>query len=718
MELQVPARSGIAFPFAFFAGVIGLLMLPALPSAWLAFAAAALGVAGLLLGKQRGMILCGACFGAVFAGIHAHQYLEQRWPEARADDRVIGRVVIDTIPARRDAALTFDGIVTVEAPATSAQTLRVRLVSRDASFRPRAGEQWRLLLALRPPRARVNPGEVDLERHLFRDEVHALGTVVPSRLNQRIDAGHRPLTALRERIATRIDAQVVDREASALISALGVGATGSMSREQWRVFNATGTTHLVAISGLHVTLFAVVAFAVARGFWFAIMWRFTRWPRDSFAAAAAFGAAAAYAAVAGLSVPTQRTLIMLGVWLLLRSGARAASPFQSFAVALLVVLLWDPFAPLSAGFWLSFAAMAAIILVTSTRFVRRRWVHEALAVQGVVLVALVPLSLASFGSVSVVGVLVNGVAIPAMSWVFVPVILLAIVLMPLGREASDASLAVAEWMHHQGWPWLVAAADLPWALVHATPPLWWFFVAAVGVAVGLTPWPLAIRIASLICTLPLAALTPSAPRPGTVEVTVLDAGEGTSVILRTARHVLVYGTGDGYGTEGRTAETVLVPALRSLGVSRIDTLVLSRLSPANSAGVTALLAQVAVKETLVPGPSPLDLEGARTCSSAPREWRWDGVLFRLPEADGSVSGGVGRECVVAVEVGQNAGAVAQASVREQWSVVSGRRRPHHDAAMWTTSESGAIRFVIDPARGLTDLARARAAPRRLWRGSP
>jgi competence protein ComEC len=122
---------------------------------------------------------------------------------------------------------------------------------------------------------------------------------------------------------------------------------------------------------LHVTLFAVIAFAAARAAWSAVFYRFVPWPRETFAAVIGFGSAAIYATLAGLSVPTQRTLIMLGVWLFARSVARATPPFHSFALALSAVLVLDPFAPLTPGFWLSFGAMAAIILTTSTRFARR-----------------------------------------------------------------------------------------------------------------------------------------------------------------------------------------------------------------------------------------------------------------------------------------------------------------------------------------------------------
>ncbi|HVY79690.1 MAG TPA: DNA internalization-related competence protein ComEC/Rec2 [Steroidobacteraceae bacterium] len=742
------------FAIAFLAGVIGTLVLPALPHIGTcvviasAILACALVCAVALPNRTRiACVLCGVALGFLHASVQAHVYLAERW---RTDERVITDLTVDTIPIIRGDTAFFDGI--------TASGLRVRLTSRDGELHPHVGERWHLLLSLRPPRARANPGTVDLERTYFHDRVHALGTVVSASINHRLDGGHRPLDELRERIARHIDARVADRDAAALISALAVGVTGAMSREQWRIFNATGTTHLVAISGLHVTLFAVVAFAAARALWSALLYRWVRWPRETFAAVTGFLAAAAYATLAGLSVPTQRTLIMLAAWLLSRCMARVMPPFHSFALALVIVLLLDAFAPLTAGFWLSFGAMAAIILTTSTRLVRRPALLEGLAVQGGVTLVLIPLTLAAFGSVSLIGPLVNLVAIPALSWVFVPTILIAIALAPIWGLASDAVLRLAGWMHDVGWPWLAAAADIPWALTHASPPIWWYAVAAPCVLISVMPLPLGLRLAPLLAVVPLAAAVDRLPLDGTAEITILDVGEGTAVAVQTSRHVLVYDTGDVYGTDGRAAETVLVPFLRSRGLRRIDMLVLSRLTSPGAPGLTALLAELPVTAITAGAVAPLDLPGAHPCGE--RAWRWDNVSFRTyaPAAGTCVltveSRGVRallssdldasaeRALMVATNVsaplvliprhGSDAASSAEftRAVGARWAVVSGRRERNgrekpgitrwraSGAAVLATAEAGAVRFRIEPEKGLIGPMVYRADNRTLWRGSP
>lgn len=710
----------MGFSLAFLAGVLAVLLAPAVVSSWaaasivigliaLAAASALPGAAAALTSRVlgsinrsddgeregadplnrtcMGLVMCGLAVGYLITWHQATSYLSTRWPPAKGDDRVIATVVIDSIPVVKGDTRFFEGMVTVERPAPLSHPLRVRITSRATEVTPHAGDTWRLLLKLRPPKGRVNPGAPDAERIYFRDRVHALGTVISTTLNQRIDTGHRPLDQIRERIARHIGRTVSDPDASALIQALAVGVTGSMSREQWRIFNATGTTHLVAISGMHVTLFAVLAFAASRALWSAVLYRFVSWRRENFAAVVGFTAAALYATLAGLSVPTQRTLIMLGAWLSVRAVARQSPPFHSFALSLVLVLALDPFAPLAAGFWLSFVAMAVIILVTSTRFTPRSALGEALAIQAMVTVALTPLTLAAFSSVSLIGPLVNLLAIPAMSWVLVPTILFAVTLSPISTAASDAVLHAAAWLHDYGWPWFAAAADVSWALAHTSPPVWWYFLAAPAVLLSLMPWPPSLRLALVLWLVPLAAASEPSPDEGAADITMLDVGDGTSVVIQTAHHTLVYDTGEVYGSEGRVTESVLIPVLRSRGIRKIDALVLSRLNGVTAPGVTALLAEYEVAETLVGDPPP-DLPGARDCSGS-TEWQWDGVHFQ--------AGGT-NPCVLVLEAGGT-----------RWSVGTERRG---------SADQGAVRLRIGPTGAIDGPNTARAQSRRPWRASP
>jgi competence protein ComEC len=407
--------------------------------------------------------------------------------------------------------------------------------------------------------------------------------------------------------------------------------------------------------------------------------------------------------------------------------------------------------------------MGAIILVGSTRFVRRHALFEATAVQAAVTVALMPLTLAAFGSLSLIGPLVNAAAIPAMSWVFVPVILLSIVLRPLWPQAGDAMLAVAAWMHHVGWPWLAAAADLPWALAHASPPSWWYVVAAVGTLLSLLPLPLSLRLAAILWLVPLGFAASEGPENGRARITVLDVGEGTAVVVQTAHHVLVYDTGDVYGSDGRAAESVLVPYLRSLGLRAIDKLVVSDRKSFGSAGITAVLAELPARKTLAGPAEAADFEGARPCDA--EAWMWDEVAFRVIPTDASVSGAEdARTCLLRVETrhgrvllpgeidaraerrlaaltplaadivivprhGSDSASTPDfiRAVSARWAVVSGRRtrdgrlKPaiarweQNGATVVATADLGAIRFDVGQEQTSAAPGGERAARPRLWR---
>lgn len=711
---------------AFLAGVLVLILLPALPSVTIACVLCAMALLALLCSRfTAARLALWACGGFLLTWLHAHQWLQLRWPESAADERVRAVVVVESIPMARGADWLFEATVRIEAPTPQANALRVRLISRDPDVRPHAGERWRLLLALRPPSAHLNDGAVDGELQLFRDRIHAVGTVVRASSNQRLDAGHRPLTELRERIARHIDRRVADRDAAGLIAALAVGATGGMSREQWRVFNATGTTHLVAISGMHVTMFALLAFALARWLWRVAVCRYISWTRETFAAITGLAAATAYAFLAGLSVPTQRTLIMLAAWLLARSLARASPPLQPIAIAFLAVLLLDPFAVLSAGLWLSFAAMGTILFVVQSRIIPRGKMHEAVVVQLAVTASLAPLTLACFGSIAVLGPIVNAAAIPYISWLLVPTILLAVALTPLSSWLSNLALHLAEWLHNIAWPSLATAADSPWALAYASPPVWWYALATLAVIVVLMPWPWRVRVAAAICVLPLTAATDNTLAAGTAEFTALDVGEGRSVIVRTAHHALVYDTGEAYGTDGRNVENVLVPFLRSRGVHVVDTLMIGRLTPRTASGVTALLAAMPVNQSLIGGRATPDFDGARACTAGAM-WQWDSVTFHVLD-----------DCVLSVETPRGSVTVGDVAAMQfvdatgtRWAIAAGRSerngKERPAVASWrqvgvhvvTTAEVGAVSVALDPGAGLPPPVALRSTRRAIWRVAP
>jgi competence protein ComEC len=601
--------------------------------------------------RQLGCLLA----GFVIASVSTHQWLSLCVPAN--DGRVLIEGTIRGVPAREGAEWRFDlDARIVEGEPRDSSLRHARVVWRNTPVAPRAGERWRLLVRLASPADAYNFAGPDTARFAFRDGVHLTGRVLPSALNARLELADSSVDTLRARIALRIGEGVADPDAAALLTALAVGLTDRMSTDQWRVFNATGTTHLVAISGLHVTMFALVAFMVAR-----FAWRWLRLARrverEPFALLLGLAAAGAYALLSGFSVPAQRTWLMLGLFALARLAARQVGVGRFWSLALMAVLLLDPLAPLAAGFWLSFVAVGVILMAGSEATGSRNVDSMALTgllrgagaaqLQCAILLALAPLTFAVFGGLSLAGLAVNLVAIPLVSFVLVPLVLAGALAVIIAPAASLFFFDVAARLYETFWPALTWAADREFALWHSTPETWWFPFAMVSTLVMLRRWPAPLRWSAACAVLPLVFAPSRLPEPGNLRVSVLDVGRGTAALIVTQSHVVLFDTGDGWNTRGARIHQWVLPALDALGRDRIDLLVLPALDGDRAYGAAALAFERDVSAILVGGGWPAsDLPVSRCTDS---DFLWDGVRFQAFAA-----GSGGAYCALRVSAGEQA----------------------------------------------------------------
>jgi competence protein ComEC len=625
----------------------GLCAADAAHAVWMTAALLCAGVVGLTRLRRHAAWRCAAfvLLGAALSTRAAADWLALRIDPGSADERVLveGRVL--EVPMRAGAELRFDAEVRFIGREDS-RPRRARLAWRDPSATPRVGERWRWLVRLAPLAETRNFEGVDLERHAFRDRVHLAGRVLPAKLNSRLALAPASIDSARARIAARVDDSVADPDAAALLVALAVGLTDRMSLDQWRVFNATGTTHLVAISGLHVTMFALLAFALARRSWKYLPLR-TTVARETFAGLLGLAAAGAYTLLAGFSVPAQRTWLMLAVFAFARFAARHVGAGQGWSLALGAVLLLDPLAPLAAGFWLSFIAVG-VLLIASTAW---RWqpgpvamAREAIRLQIAVLLALAPLTFAVFDSVSIGGLVVNLVAIPIVSLLLVPLVLAGAIL-ALAFPGFDAPFfALAAWAYEAGWPALVWAADLPAARWVVSAPAWWILCALPAVGVGLWRWPAGLRLSAVCLVLPLLFAPSRMPEPGVVRLRVLDAGRGSAAFVVTATQALLYDTGDGWNTAGTRIRQFALPSLDALGRSGVDLLVLPTLTPDRAAGAAWLAHERRLGLVRAGGGWPATSLPVERCADG--GFRRDGVAFEFLAQ--------GRYCVLRVVAGARA----------------------------------------------------------------
>ena len=508
----------------------------------------------------------------------------------------------------------------------------------DELHEPRAlkpGERWRLTVRLKQPHGNANPGGFDYEAWLFERGIRATGYVRPRAIAERVDAlVPRPLylvERLRHSIRQRFANVLGDAPYLGVLTALAVGDQRAIDNAQWRVFNRTGITHLVSISGMHVTMLAALAATV-----FGRLWRRSErlalcLPAQKAAILAGGLAAFAYALLSGFAVPAQRTFYMLAVVAVALWSGRNFGASRTLALALLAVLLFDPWAILSPGFWLSFGAVALLFFVAAARVsVRaesphrhpwrtvRGWrtvVADWGATQWAVTLGSLPLLLILFQQFSLVSPLANAVAIPVISFLVTPLALLFVVL-PWAPVLHLAHLVMLALMHLLQW-----LADWPmWQ--QAAPPLHLVLLALAGVVWLLLPRGFPARWLGICLLLP--ALWPVVERPseGEAWVDVLDVGQGLAVVVRTANHVLLYDTGPMYSAEADAGQRIIVPWLRSTGISALDALVVTHRDKDHSGGLASVREALPVRKLLSSLP---ELDG-EPCVAG-QQWAWDGVRF-------------------------------------------------------------------------------------------
>jgi competence protein ComEC len=504
--------------------------------------------------------------------------------------------------------------------------------------RIKPGQKWQLSVRLKRPHGFANPGGFDYGRWLIQQGMGATGYVRTSHHNQLLNpAQGQWINRLRDWLRQQVQSSLPGQPLAGVMSALMVADRSQVSNVQYQTLTATGTNHLLAISGLHIGLVAGLIFFLLRRFalylCFTGTWSYSgRIPVDHMAAIGALLGAWFYAALAGFALPTQRALVMLSVALITSLLARRTSVAQLLALALLAVLILDPLAIASASFWLSFGAVAVLLYGYAGRLGRTSWWHNWGYSQYLVVLGLLPLLGLLFNQFSLTAPLANLIAIPLVGLVCVPIILLAAVLLMSGAESlAQPILQAVDYLLTALWWYLnLLASELP-AYPVSLPQGYRFWLAIplfiVAVIWGLAPKGIPGRWLSLVLLLPLFVPYRLLPPTGAVKVTILDVGQGLALVLETHRHTLLYDTGPRYGERLDAGSAVILPYLRQQGIHQIDTLIVSHHDQDHRGGLASLLAAHVPVKKIITGSDKTQLATPTVRCQAGDHWQWDGVQF-------------------------------------------------------------------------------------------
>jgi competence protein ComEC len=679
-----PGPAILALGAGTMAGAMLALQWPAPLPGWLSFAAAFTGLAALMRGH---LFAAGLLLGLALTGWGLTRALADRLDPVLDGTHVEFVGIVEDLPRREARRLILN--LRIESPAGLPGRARISWYEPGAV--PRPGERWRFVAKLQRPRGLINTGGASREAWLLRQRVGATGYATGAAAGELLVPAANRWLDLRGRSAARIEAAVPDSRQAAVLTAIALGFRGGLDSQALDALAATGTGHLLAISGLHVGLAA--AGGALLGGLLARALGIRRRPIRDFAAGGALLVAFAYCMLAGMPVSARRAVLMTAAGLVALVSRRRSSLLAAFGGALALVLAADPLATLDPGLWLSFGAVASILAVVAGR--RRapaKWL-VLLRIQVALGVGLVACTVAWFGRISMVAPVANLFAVPWFSLLVVPPALAGVLL---------------------SWPWPAAGAMLFKLAGEATrlafiaiegfagfshashavaaPGLFAISCASLGAAWLLLPRPAPGRPVAMLLFAPLLLNSASVLPPGAFELRVMDVGHGLAVFVRTRHRLLLYDTGPAWPGGDAGSRTVL-PAMRALGLERLNALVVSHGHADHAGGMAAI--RDAWPTTPAWGGHGVQAEGIRPCKAG-LSWGWDGVRFSVLHPPAGFRGGQNDgSCVLLIEgpggralLAGDIEAVAERSLLRRWPVlpVDLIVVPHHGSRSSSTPE--------------------------------
>lgn len=486
-----------------------------------------------------------------------------------------------------------------------------------------AGQHWQLTAKLQKPQNLSNPGGFDYvawlkARHINWTGYVQRGTAHPIKQDSAI---RYPLLLLRQSMAATLSHINPDVKTLGILQALTLGVTTHIDKATWDLFRHTGTTHLMVISGAHIGLVVGLTYGLMKWLWCQFGWLCLRWPAPKFASIIAFSMGAVYSLLAGFGAPAQRALVVCFFMLLRNFCNQRFGVWQAWRYALLSVLIFEPHSVMMPGFYLSFIAVAILILINQ-RFTLIG-LRKTVLMQIACLVGLMPLSLFWFSYGAVNGFAANILAIPWVSFIIVPLSLFTTLFgcwFVIPGTVTILTHAINYLLDYLAWIDSYAFVNVNVSFTHLLSPLAMMVAISIGVLLPLN------RLLMTVIIITIASFFPSYEKipPGNARVDVLDVGQGLAVVVNTAHHTLLYDTGVKFYQGGDMGKLAIIPYLTTLHITHIDKVVISHPDLDHRGGLASLEEKYKIDELIVDDPA--FYKRGSPCHHYP-SWDWDGITF-------------------------------------------------------------------------------------------
>jgi competence protein ComEC len=620
----------LAGTLAFIAGIYCLMQLSWLPSLWIMITLPLLFLLTRFFSGFRLVLLflIGFCWALFRAGLELEHSLDLNIE----NNDVIIRGVISSVPEIYDDHIRFL-IDTKEITSLKGKSFHSPGIIRLSWYRNKntiePGEIWQLRVKLKRPYGFMNPGGFDYEAWMFRQGIKATGYVKFDTHNQKTDMTHAYfIQKLRYKLAHQLK-QSMDKPLLGLVLALSLGDRNQLEAEQWKVFTKTGTNHLIAISGLHLGLIAGFIYFLASFIWSQFYFLTQRIPAPLFASLMAFAGAFLYALLSGFALPAQRALIMIAVFLMALFSARQILIIYVICIAVILVLVWDPFAIIAADFYLSFMAVIFILYISRFRINKYHNLTRWIRLQCLLNIALCPILIFWFKQVPLYSVLANVIAIPVIGFLVVPLTLIALILLFPLPEIAQFLYRLIDKINEQHWAYLEFLSQQNNAVVPvAAANLFSLILAIVGVSILLMPKGLPVRWLGILYIMPLLFPLNQKLKQDEFDFVLLDAGQGLATVIQTREHTLIYDTGARFSERFNIGDAVLKPYLRYRGNKQISILLISHGDNDHTGGAATIIENFKTSKILSSVPEKFIGQKTESCHMS-LKWNWDGVDFEI-----------------------------------------------------------------------------------------
>lgn len=507
-----------------------------------------------------GCILCGIAWGS----INVYFYQEAKLPSDYYGVTLPVKISIQSITQVYPNFWRIEGDLLAVGEELLTYVPRARLswfAPPDDLKPPQVGTVWLLQARLKAPQGVRNDGGFLYHRYLVGQGIHVLGSIRDGQL-----LGGQP--SYRQQLYNQLSELLRHSEHAGILQALTVGERQQISPEQWQLYQRTGLAHLIAISGLHLSLVAIgVIWAAQWLLRFCARHRGRREQLNSWywAMLIALVATLYYAALAGFATSTIRAFAMFSVVLWHKYYRIHTPPSRVLLRAVALVVIVQPFAPLQTGFWLSVGAVATILLMNWRWLpIQGRWasLRSLWRLEVVLTLALWPLTALWFGGLPILAPLTNLLVIPVVTFWVLPLALIAMLLLMLSLPSAakllfdGAALPLAMFEPSLQ---IIADAKWQWLPTHLTGS---WSVLSILLLSWVWPWHWRYKLCcGLVLILTQLISWELQWRDTEVRLHVLDVDQGSAIVIEQGHEAMLIDTGANWEFGSSMAERAIIPFL-------------------------------------------------------------------------------------------------------------------------------------------------------------